>query len=440
MNAISPGFGCTLGTMTFGAALDRVLGLAPAPLPAETIGLADCVGRVLAEPFRAASDLPRFDQSAMDGYAVRVEGLMPGAWLPVTGRSAAGEVPACLAIGEVCRILTGAVLPAGADAVIAQESIHRRGGLIEVTDIPDIGTNIRRRGEDMRVGQVLIPEGTLLDWRHIAVFAAQGASTVPVRRHPRITLLSSGRELRAAGQTLAPGQIHDSNLPMLLALLRAGGAVVRPVAIVADDAAAMRAALRSAALDADLVITTAGISVGDEDHVRDAVHDIGGDLAVLSVAMKPGKPLAAGRLGDAVFIGLPGNPMAALAGAIAFVRPLLARMMGLAPTPVIRAHAGFTTRRKPGRTELIPVSIRQHDACLWAERVGPDGSGRLAPLLEATGFAVLAAQDADTRHGTLLDVLPFMLGPHDLLDGRTATLPFPAPGFDALTPHGFAAS
>lgn len=417
MNAISPGLGCTPGTMSFGAALDRVLDLAPGLLPAETVGLPDGVGRVLAEPFRAASDLPRFDQSAMDGYAVRVEGLTPGAWLPVTGRSAAGEAPARLAAGGACRILTGAVLPAGADAVIAQESIHRRGDLVEVAGIPDIGTNIRRRGEDMRAGQALIPAGTRLDWRHIAVFAAQGAAAVQVRRRPRIALLSSGRELRAPGQTLAPGQIHDSNMPMLVALLRAGGAVVKPMAIVADDAAAMQAALRNAARDSDLVITTAGISVGDEDHVRDAVHELGGDLAVLSVAMKPGKPLAAGRLGDAVFIGLPGNPMAALAGAIAFVRPLLARMTGLPPAPVLRAHAGFTLRRKPGRTEFIPVRIRQHEACLWADRVGPDGSGRLAPLLEATGFAVLAAQDADTRHGSLIDVLPLLLGPHDLLDG-----------------------
>lgn len=416
MNAISPGFGCTAGTTAFEAALDRILGLAPGLLPAETIGVADGVGRILAEPFRAASDLPRFDQSAMDGYAVRVAGLTPGAWLPVTGRSAAGEAPARLATGGVHRILTGAVLPAGADAVIAQENIHSRGDLIGIAGVPEIGTNIRLRGEDMRAGQALIPAGTRLDWRHIAVLAAQGAAAVQVRRPPRIALLSSGRELRAPGQVLAPGQIHDSNQPMLAALLRAGGAVVEPMAIVADDAAAMQAALRSAARDADLVITTAGISVGDEDHVRDAVHELGGDLAVLSVAMKPGKPLAAGRLGGAVFVGLPGNPLAALAGAVAFVRPLLARMTGLPAAPAVRAQAGFTLRRKPGRTEFIPIRIRQHEACLWAERVGPDGSGRLAPLLEATGLAVLAAEDAEIRHGSLIEILPLLLGPHDLLD------------------------
>ena len=313
--------------------------------------------------------------------------------------------------GGAHRILTGAPLPEGADAVLAQEDVHRHGDRIAVGGVPVIGTNVRHRGEDMRTGQALIPAGTTLDWRHVAVFAAQGVSCVSVRGRPRITLLSSGRELRAPDQPLAAGQIHDSNLPMLAAFLRASGAAVRPMAIVADSAAAMRSALQGAALDTDLVITTAGISVGDEDHVRDALRDLGGDLAVLSVAMKPGKPLAAGRLGGAAFIGLPGNPMAALAGAVAFVQPLLARMAGTEPTPPISVHAGFDMSRKPGRTEFIPVRLRQQDACLWAERVGPDGSGRLAPLLDATGFAVLSARDVDIHSGTLLYVRPFIQTP-----------------------------
>lgn len=410
MNAIVAALGCPRGGIAFETALDRVLRLAPGMVTTETIGMPDAVGRVLAEPFLAASDLPRFNQSAMDGYAVRVADLTPGARLPVTGRSAAGEAPALLAAGGAHRILTGAPLPEGADAVIAQENTQPRGPLIEIAGLPDIGANIRHRGEDMRAGQALIAAGTVLDWRHIAVFAAQGAATVSVRRRPRVTLLSSGRELRAPGHSLAPGQIHDSNLPMLLALLQAGGAVVKPMPIVTDDASATRAALRRAALDADLVITTAGISVGDEDHVRDAVQGLGGDLAVLSVAMKPGKPLVAGRLGLAVFIGLPGNPMAALAGAMAFVQPLLARMTGLPPTPKLRARADFSLRRRPGRTDFIPVRLSQRDACLWAERVGPDGSGRLAPLLAATGLAFLAAQDADIGHGSVIGVLPLLPG------------------------------
>ena len=183
--------------------------------------------------------------------------------------------------------------------------------------------------------------------------------------------------------------------------------MVCPMAIVADDPEAMRSALRTAAEDSDLVLTTAGISVGGEDHVKDALRDLGGDLAVLTVAMKPGKPLAAGRLNGAVFIGLPGNPQAALAGAIAFVRPLLARMAVTdEPVPLL-AHAAFAIRRKPGRTEFIPVRLLQQEACLWAERTGPDGSGRFSPLLKATGLAVLSAQEADIRRGSILDVIPF---------------------------------
>jgi len=236
----------------------------------------------------------------------------------------------------------------------------------------------------------------------------QGASGVAVRRRPRVTLLSSGKELRGLGDSLAPGQIHDSNMPMLSALLTVWGADVRPMSVVADDALSMQAALREAAEHADLVLTTAGISVGDEDHVRDALQALGGDLAVLKVAMKPGKPLAAGRLGGAVFIGLPGNPMAALAGAVGFVQPALARMAGTPATKPLRAYAGFDMRRKMGRAEFIAVRLLQRVACLWAERTGSDGSGRLAPLLTSDAFVFLPAGMGDVGQGDRLQVLPFM--------------------------------
>lgn len=408
MNAIVPAFGCTSGNLAFEDALDRVLGLADGRLPVERVAVADCIGRVLAEPVTARLDLPGFDQSAMDGYAVRSAALIPGAMVPMTGRTTAGEAPGHLLPGGTHRILTGAPLPAGADAVIAQEYVHRNGDLIHLTAVPPPGTNVRRRGEDIAVGAELIWAGTRLDWRHVTVLAGQGIATVAVRRRPRIALLSSGWELRSAGTRLATGQIHDSNLPMLTALLTAWGASVRPAPVVADDAASMQATLRAATADTDLVVTTAGISVGDEDHVRAALHALGGDLAVLKVAMKPGKPLAAGRLGGAVFIGLPGNPQAALAGAFAFIRPLLARLGGSAVPVPLRGHAGFDLHRRPGRAEFIATRLTQRGACIWAERAGPDGSGRLAPLLVATGFAFLPASTTDVRQGDLLPILPFM--------------------------------
>ncbi|HEX2942201.1 MAG TPA: molybdopterin molybdotransferase MoeA, partial [Rhodopila sp.] len=278
---------------------------------------------------------------------------------------------------------------------------------VRLAAVPPPGTNVRRRGEDIAAGAELIWAGTRLDWRHVTVLAGQGIASIPVRRRPRVTLLSSGRELRAAGTHLAAGQIHDSNLPMLAALLTAWGASVRSAPVVADDAEAMQAALRAAAASADLVVTTAGISVGNEDHVRTALHALGGDLAVLKVAMKPGKPLAAGRLGNAVFLGLPGNPQAALAGALAFIQSLLARLSGSATPAPLHAHAAFDLHRRPGRAEFVAVRLTQRGAGLWAERAGPDGSGRLAPLLVASGFAFLPASVTDIRQGDPLPVLPF---------------------------------
>jgi molybdopterin molybdotransferase len=410
MNAIVPVFGCATEGVPFDIALARVLGLVAEKLGIEAVPLAACAGRIIAAPFDAWLDLPGFDQSAMDGYAVCCADLMSGACLEMTGRTAAGETPGRLAPNNAHRIFTGAPVPVGADAVIAQERVHHENGLLQINAVPPVGTNVRRRGEDMRIGQRLIAEGTRLDWRHLTVLAAQGARSVAVRRRPRVTVLSSGRELREPGHSLAPGQIHDSNLPMLAALLRADGAIVRTVTAIADEAAATRTALLNAAIGADLLLTTAGISVGDEDYVRDALLDLGGDLAVLKVAMKPGKPLAAGRLGDAVFIGLPGNPLAAVAGAVAFVRPLLARMMGSADPATACARAGFDMCRKPGRAEFIPIRLQQLGASIWAERTGPDGSGRLAPLPVATGFAFLSAGMGAIHHGQEIEVIPFEPG------------------------------
>jgi molybdopterin molybdotransferase len=395
-----------MGGTSFETALTRVLGLVSGPLPAEHEILTYSVGRVLAEDVEARLNLPSFDQSAMDGYAVRCADLTVGAWLPVTGRTAAGEPPGVLAATGAHRILTGASLPFGADAVIPQEDVERFGEMIRISAVPAPGTNVRRRGEDILAGDDLIAAGTKLDWRHIAILASQGLAGIRVRRKPVVGLVSSGRELRGPGEGLGAGQIHDSNMPMLAGLLSAWGAKVRPVS-VDDDPAAMKAALARSAAEADVVLTTAGISVGDEDHVRDALAALGGDLAVLKVAMKPGKPLAAGRLGNALFVGLPGNPQAALAGAVGFVRPLLARLAGLPDPAAIAARAAFSVRGKPGRAEFVAVRLVQRGACLWAERAGPDGSGRLAPLLRASALAFVPGGRSELVAGHLLRVYPF---------------------------------
>jgi len=399
--------GCDDGDMAFDIAYARILSLVTEKLPVEQVSLTDCVGRIAAAQVYAMSDLPRFDQAAMDGYAVNSVLLATGARLPVTGRAAAGDVPTKLSNGTAHRILTGAGVPEGADAVIAQESVTRSGDVIRLDAIVAPGTNIRLRGEDIQSGQVLVQAGTMLDFRHIAVLAAQGIARVAVRRRPRVAIISSGLELRCTGDVLQPGQIYDSNAPMLAALLASWGAELVLIPPVPDNAAAMRHALADAAFRSDLVLTTAGISVGDEDHVREALLDLDGDLAVLKIAMKPGKPLAAGRLGSALFVGLPGNPMAALTGAVVFIQPMLKRMLGVAPLPPMRAMAAFDLHRNAGRTEFLPVQLNQSTHGPWAERAGPDGSGRLAPLLRASGFAVLNAEVHAVQRGTSLQIIPF---------------------------------
>lgn len=397
--------------LSFDQARALVLALASAVPPSETVPLAEAVGRISAERVLARRDLPPFPQAAMDGYALARATTPTGEWVEIHGRTAAGEPPGTLEPGFVHRILTGAPMPAGADAVVEQEAVEVAGPMVRLARVPAAGANQRARGEDMRAGEMLVPAGTRLDWRHITVLAAQGCDRVRVTRRVRVALLGSGRELRQPGETAEAAQIFDSNRPMLAALLIGWGAELILPPLVPDDEAAMRAALREAAREADLVLTNAGISVGEEDHVRTALRALGGNLAVLKVAMKPGKPLAAGRLGQALFVGLPGNPQAALAGAVAFVRPLLARMSGAEPPAALSLRAGFALHRKTGRTELIPVRLTTRGAEWWAERAGPDGSGRLAPLLRVGALAVLPAEAADITEGTPLTAFAF--GPGD---------------------------
>jgi molybdopterin molybdotransferase len=267
----------------------------------------------------------------------------------------------------------------GADRVVVQEDARVSEGKLFVNAAPPSSANIRRQGEDVRTGDVLIAAGTVLDWRHQTVLAAQGIDTIAMRRAARVAVLSTGNELSAPSDP-TPGQIHDSNRPMLAGLLTAWGANVRTTLVARDDPSALRSAFQRTAADADIVVSTGGVSVGEEDHVHAAVREAGVRVAVLNVAMKPGKPLALGRLGDAVFLGLPGNPQAALAGAVGFVSPLLARMSGTMPPAPCFARSRFAVRHKPGRSEFVPVRLRAPDGCLWAEVLGPRGSGRLRPI------------------------------------------------------------
>lgn len=396
------------------AAIAQGVGLA-APVPdIETLPLGESIGRVLAEAVTSPHPLPPFDTAAMDGYALASADLgAEGPWrLPVAGRVPAGarEAPARPA-GTVLRILTGAPVPAGCDAVVMQEHVTRDGDAIRLERRPDPGLNIRRRGEDLAAGAPILAPGRMVGMREAAALAAVGAAAVAVRRRIRVAFFCSGDELVPPGQPLTPGQIYNSNRYLLLAALAAPWIEPRDLGAVRDDPAALTAALRAAAGWADLVVTTGGVSVGEEDHLPRVVTEAGGRLAVVRVAIKPGKPLTLGRIGSAIYLGLPGNPVAAQVGWSLIGARIADRLAGLvrAELPETRVSAGFALRRRPGRAELRPARVTGRDAdgrSVVSALPGPF-SARIAELAAADGFVLIPAEATEIHPGMALRFLPF---------------------------------
>lgn len=358
-----------------------------APLERETIALADAHGRYLADDVRAERDQPAAPLSAMDGYAIRFDDL-PGPWT-VTGEVAAGAMPdRRVGAGEAMRIFTGALVPPGADTVIVQEDVARDGDRLTLTrEGPGSrGRHIRARAADFAAGDVLLAAGTRLSPGALATAAMSGAGTVAVGAQPRVAILTTGDELVPPGQPLAPGQIPDSNSIMLAAML-AGDVTdaVRPVH-VRDDRATIAQALQDLALHHDVIVTVGGASVGDHDHIRGALGDAGGKLDFWKIAMKPGKPLIAGTLGDAILLGLPGNPSSAFVTATLFLLPLVRHLAGArAPLPPIQ--------RAPLAAPLDAGGARRDYLRARVERgrliplVGQE-SGRTLPLASANALLI----------------------------------------------------
>lgn len=343
----------------------------------------------------------------MDGYAFCLSGKKGVPFvLPISGRTCAGDKPDVLAPGTAHRVMTGAALPGGADTVVMQEHATRRSDLVQFGLDVEAGTHIRRVGEDVKQGTTILRPGCVIGWTEVALLSALGIATVSVACPLRIVVPVTGSELRRAGEPLPSGAIYDSNGPMFAAMLEAPNAHISTLT-VRDDLTAMTHALESIAESADLVIVVAGMSVGEKDHVREAVVRAGGQLDIVKVAMKPGKPLAFGTLGGAYFIGLPGNPQAAAFGALAFVRPMMKALLGQAPANRITADMGFAHPRKPDRTELLPVRLTIEQGRLTAHRSGPDGSHRMMPMVFADAVAVVPGASTPVEVGTPLEVLPF---------------------------------
>lgn len=405
------------GLMTVDQALTAAEQLV-VPLSARQAVLLDhALGRVLADPVLAGAMLPPYDASAMDGYAVRVHDLSgAGPWtMSVQDRVAAGDARSItLASGEALRIFTGAPLPFGADAVVMQESVLRRGDSIDLVRCPAHGENIRRAGEEAPQGRVIVPAGRKLGPRDIGAAAAAGLATVTVTRRPRVALLTTGNEIVPPGLPLAHGAIWDANTSLLVAAIGAAGAEVVSVEHCADDLPTLAARIAGLGAGVDMLVTTGGVSVGEEDHCKAAVRASQGEIAVSGVAMKPGKPVTIGRVSGALWLGLPGNPVSAYVTWQVLGLPLLARLVGNR-TPDVRPRlvvAGQALHHNPGRCEYRPATITgiDHLGRQVIEAGAAVHSGRLSVLADADGLIIIPAATDAVQPGDLLDFLPLHVG------------------------------
>ncbi|MEC5207695.1 molybdopterin molybdotransferase [Vogesella perlucida] len=384
---------------------DWLLARARVPARTETLPLLQAAGRVLASDLVSTLAVPPHDNSAMDGYAVRA--AEAGAALPVSQRIPAGSVPAPLDAGTAARIFTGAPVPPGADAVVMQEQAELQAdGSVVFTATVSAGQNIRRRGEDIADGQTVLAAGQRLRDADLGLAASIGAATLSVHARLRVAVFFTGDELLEPGQPAAPGKIYNSNRYWLVPALQALGCEVLDLGIIADNLAATRQALREAAAVADVVMTCGGVSVGEEDHVKAAV-EAEGELQLWKIAIKPGKPLASGRIGDADFIGLPGNPVSGYVTFAVLVRDFLrARQGEVVPAwqPQYWLPAGFDwSKPDTRREEFLRVRVVQQDGRLLLQRYPNQGSGVLTSCAWADGLVRLQPGQSVTA-GELLPV------------------------------------
>jgi molybdopterin molybdotransferase len=370
------------------------------PLPCERIALGDGLGRVLAQDIVAAGDVPPFACSAMDGYAVKAGAAFRS--LTVVGESRAGT-PAdrALAAGETIRVSTGAAVPDGAEAVIRQEDVELEPTGIRTLAETEASENIRLPGEDLRAQETVLRAGTVMGTAELGAAVAAGAGELVVARRPTVAIFSTGDELRAPGEPLGPGEIHNSNAPMLTALAaRAGAGALAPVRLP-DDRGRTEAGLRGALEHADVVVVSGGVSVGPHDHVRPALEALEVAERFWGVALQPGKPTWFGERDGKLVFGLPGNPVSTVVTFTLFVRPALAALQGAAPGGRRgQAQLGTAVKRNPGREQAVRVRLEDRDSSLIAVPNGPQGSHLVTSLLGADALAFIPAGDGELAPGT----------------------------------------
>ncbi|MFG5121161.1 gephyrin-like molybdotransferase Glp [Methylorubrum sp. POS3] len=378
----------------------------------ETVPLAQADGRIAAEDVFAKHALPPFANSAVDGYAVRHADLTAGGEtvLPVTGRLPAGAPADAEWPGGAIRIFTGAPMPPGADTVFMQEDVRREGERVALPPGLKLGANARPAGEDLPQHALAIPAGQRLRPQDLALAAATGHATIPVRQRLRVALFSTGNELAEPGAALRPGAIHDSNRVLLASLLTRLGCTVSDLGILRDDATTLPDHLARAAQDHDLILTSGGVSTGEEDHVKAAVETLG-QLVLWRLAVKPGRPVAAGLVAGTPFVGLPGNPVAVYVTLLFVVRPLLARLGGARNEAPLAypVRAGFAYKKKQGRREFVRVNLVRDGDGLVATKYPRDGAGVLTSLTGSDGLVELPDDATGVVPGDSLAFYPHVL-------------------------------
>ncbi len=374
--------------------------------PPERLDLLSARGRVLAETVTARQDFPPYDNSAMDGYAVRSQ---DGQALQVIGTVAAGQVPDfTVGSGQAVRVMTGAMVPAGADAVVMQENVQVQGTQIVLEQSPQSGSNIRRQGEFHRSGSALLKPGAMIGPGEIAILAAAQRSFVMVHRAPTVAILSTGNELVGIDGTLSTGQIVDSNQYGIAAQIAEAGGVPRLLGIAPDDPDQIRASVE-AALSADFVLTSGGASVGQFDYLPKVLADLGAEVVLYKINMKPGKPLMFAKLGDRQIWGLPGNPVSSLFCFWQFVRPAIRKRLGYPESawrlPVISATLSHDLRAKGDRRAYLRGQVRSTANGWQFAPYRTDNSGDLVSLAGINGFAWLEAGITSATAGSQVPVV-----------------------------------
>ncbi|MGA1461851.1 MAG: gephyrin-like molybdotransferase Glp [Steroidobacteraceae bacterium] len=401
------------GLLRLEDARQRIIATVGRPEDAETLPLGRADGRVLARQLTADVEVPPFDNSAMDGYALH------GSVLPATGEASLRQVGTAWAgrpfqghvgPGECVRIMTGAPMPTGTDTVIMQEQVRVEGEQVTIRAGHRPGEHRRLAGESLARGAQILAAGTRLTPAHLGLAASAGVAEVSVFRRPRVAILSTGDELRSAGLPLGPGQIYDSNRCSLTAMLERLGIEVMDLGVIPDRLEATRTALLEASEAADVIISSGGVSVGDADFVVDVLRTEG-QVGFWKVAIKPGKPLAFGRLGQAWFFGLPGNPVSSMVTFYQLVQPALRRLCGVDPLPqplLVNARLAAPLRKQPGRLEFQRARLAPGDqGQLTVEALSQQGSNVMRSMVEADCFIVLPLEQGPLEAGEWVQVQPF---------------------------------